>query len=200
MDGYAFIEGLVKSFTTMIGALAWPAGIFGIVWLFRKKLNELLPLLILKHKDWQVSFGLDKAEEEAEKLPPVPAEAEGQLSLQEETGLAMLAKLSPRAAIMDAWARVDIAVNNFAQAVKLSSSRTANSMIVKELSRNELIDSNTVKLLNELRQIRNTVVHSMSEPTETEALRYQVLAGQLVRQFEIATGAAKMPPPGPISQ
>jgi hypothetical protein len=32
------------------------------------------------------------------------------------------------------------------------------------------------------------------------SLRYQELAYRLIRQFDIATGAAKMPPPGPIPQ
>jgi hypothetical protein len=172
MDGYAFTVELVKAIASMIAAFAWPAGIFLIVWLFRSKLNELLPLLILKHKDWQISFGLDKAEEEARKLPPARAEPEAQQSSQEKTRLEQLAILSPRAAIMEARARVEEAVNQFAEAVSLSTSRMPYSTVVKELGRHELIDRNTVALLNELRQIGNAAAHNMSEPTKDEALRY----------------------------
>jgi CRISPR/Cas system Type II protein with McrA/HNH and RuvC-like nuclease domain len=75
-----------------------------------------------------------------------------------------------------------------------------HTTVVKELDQNQFIDRNTVALLNELRQIGNAVAHSMNDPTEHEALRYQTLAEQLIRQFNIATGAAKMPPPGPIPQ
>jgi hypothetical protein len=71
----------------MIGALGSPVAIFGVVWLFRRKLNELLPLLILKHKDWQISFGLDKAEEEAKKLLPAPPVAEGEPGADEKKRL-----------------------------------------------------------------------------------------------------------------
>ena len=38
MDGYALIDGLFKSFATMIGAVAWPVAYFGVAWLFRNKL------------------------------------------------------------------------------------------------------------------------------------------------------------------
>jgi uncharacterized protein YutE (UPF0331/DUF86 family) len=198
MDGYAFTVELVKAIASMIAAFAWPTSIFLIVWLFRGKLNELLPQLILKHKDWQISFGLAKAEEEAKKLPAASTDPKAQPTLQEKMHLEQLAIQSPRAAILAAGANVDKAVNQFAEAVGLSKSQTPSTTVLSELGRHELIDRNTVALLNELRQIRNAAAHNISEPTVGEAQRFQVLATQLIRQFDIATGAAKMPPPGPI--
>jgi hypothetical protein len=59
---------------SLIAAFAWPAAVLFIFWLFRQKLVELLPLLILKYKDWQISFGLDKAEADAKKLPSPPVD------------------------------------------------------------------------------------------------------------------------------
>jgi hypothetical protein len=199
MDGYRLTAEIVKAITGMIAAFAWPGAIFLIFWLFRRKLIELLPLLILKYKDWQISFGLDKAEEEAKNLPPTPA---GEMIEPDEAQNRVkrnLAKLAPRGAIMQARADLEAAVNRFAEAVKLSTGRRPLSTTVNELHRNELIDRSTVNLLNDLRQLGNAAAHNISEPTEEDALRYQELATRLIRQFDIATGAAQMPPPGPIT-
>ena len=68
MDGYQFIAAILQS----VVSLAWPAAIFGSVWLFRDKLRTLLPLLRMKYKDLDVSFRLDEAEKEAAKIPPTP--------------------------------------------------------------------------------------------------------------------------------
>src|SRR5262249_4333953 len=114
MDGFAFIDGLFKSLTTMIGSLAWPAAIFGIVWLFRRKLNELLPLLMLKHKDWEMSFKRELAEVEKElgDLPkPEPTDKRAEKEKQFET----LVKISPRGAILDAYFEIEKAVREYAR-------------------------------------------------------------------------------------
>src|SRR5262245_36589450 len=42
----------------MIAAFAWPGGIVCVALLFRKKLTELLPLLIVKQRELQISFGI----------------------------------------------------------------------------------------------------------------------------------------------
>jgi hypothetical protein len=39
---------------------------------FREKLAELLPRFRVKHKEWEASFRLDKAEAEAASLPDLP--------------------------------------------------------------------------------------------------------------------------------
>src|SRR5437879_4886551 len=61
MDGYQFVASLVQS----IASLGWPIAIVLAVWLFRDQLIKLLPLLRVKHKDWEASFRLEEAEREA---------------------------------------------------------------------------------------------------------------------------------------
>jgi hypothetical protein len=197
VDNYSFIVEMTKAISSMIAAFAWPASIILIAFVFRKKLIELLPLLTVKHKDFQISFGLDKAEEEARKILPPPIQTEVAPSIQEKVRLEQLARLAPRAAIMEARANVEEAVNEFAEAVSISAEKPY-SKLIKELNEGQLIDQNTVRLLNEVRQIGSAAAHNMTEPTEEEAVRYQALAEQLIRHFKIATGAARMPPPEPI--
>ncbi len=198
MNGYAFTAELIKAIAGTIAAFAWPGAIVIIFWFFRKKLIELLPLVILKYKDFQISFGLDKAEEEAKRIPvPIGAETV-EPSGEEKSASEALAKVAPRAAIMRARADVEEAVNKFAEVVGVSGGKAPYYAIVKGLQRNEVIDQNTVNLLNDLRNIGNAAAHNINEPTEEDALRYQQLAYRLIRQFNIASGAARMPPPGPI--
>lgn len=196
MNGYGLAAEIIKA----IASLGWPVAFVVAIWLFRKRLNELLPLLIFKYRDWQISFGLDKAEEDVKRIPTLPeAELLPVPDVEEKSRLETLAKIAPRAAIMQARADIEKAVNQFAEAIGLAKDTMAYSKTVSELRRNELIDKNTVELLNELRQIGNAAAHNLNEPTERDALRYQELAYRLIRQFEIATGAANMPPPGPIA-
>jgi hypothetical protein len=54
------------------------------------------------------------------------------------------------------------------------------------------------KLQDDLRAIGNAAAHNQSDPTEEDALRYQELAGLLIKQFNILSGAAQMPPPEAI--
>jgi uncharacterized protein YutE (UPF0331/DUF86 family) len=100
---------------------------------------------------------------------------------------------------MLAGREVDEAVNDFSEAIGISTNAIRSfDQRSSEMRRHQLIDENTARLLNDLRQIRNDVVRNINEPTIDEALRYQELAGRLVRQFKIATGAARMPGGGPV--
>src|SRR5438270_2509576 len=106
MNGYALAAEIIKA----IASLAWPAAFVAAVWLFREKLIELLPNLRVKHKDWEVSFRLNEAEKEARSLPPVAPEA---LPTPEETSrFDQIAKVSPRAAILEYRAQLEQVVRD----------------------------------------------------------------------------------------
>ena len=92
------------------------------------------------------------------------------------------------------------AVRSFAQAIgmRTSSSYVNYASLIRNLRQNELIDANTSALLDDLRAIGNAAAHNQSDPTEQDALRFRDMAERLIWQLEIGTGAAKMPPPGPI--
>ena len=196
MDRFQFIASLLQSLVS----LAWPIALFGCVWLFRDRLTELLPLLRLKHKDWEVSFWLDRAEREAAKLAPPVDSGDPEQTLEEKSRFKEIAGISPRAAIQLMRGNLEEAVRAFGQAVGISniSPYMNYASLVRELRRNDLIDANTSALLEDLRAIGNAAAHNQSNPSEQEALRFGDLAEKLIRQFGIGTGAALMPPPGLI--
>ncbi len=196
MNTYQFIAAMFQS----VVSLAWPAAIFGCVWIFRERLAELLPLLRLKHKDWEVSFWLDRAEKEAAKIAPQVNSAAVESTPEEKSRFKEIAGISPRAAIQLMRGNLEEAVRSFGQAVGISniSPYMNYASLVRELRKNELMDASTSALLEDLRAIGNAAAHNQTNPTEQEALRFGELAEKLIRQFEIGTGAALMPPPGPI--
>jgi Domain of unknown function (DUF4145) len=196
MNGYGLTAAIVQS----IASLAWPAAVLAGLWIYRDSLVRLLPLLTVKHKDWEASFRWERAEEEAAKLPEPPATAETRPTPEEKSRFEQIARLSPRGAILEVRANLEEAVRSFAQAVGVPniSPYVSYAGLVRTLRENELIDQNTSALLDDLRAIGNAAAHNQSHPTEDDALRFQSLAGRLIGQLEISTGAAQMPPPGPI--
>jgi hypothetical protein len=190
MDGYQFIATLFQS----VASLAWPVAALSAVYVFRKELRGLLPQLRVKHKDWEASFSrLDQAEREAARLPEA---AEQPPPTPEETSkFEQIAEVSPRAAILELRAELEEAVKSFAEAVGMLKGGAPRGLLAltRELRKNELIDSATSALLDDLRVIGNTAAHNAdSTITKEDAIRFRNLAERIVGQFSIATGAAIM--------
>jgi len=96
MDWLQFFSSVIQS----LASLAWPLAIVVCVLLFREKLLDLLPGLRLKHKDLEISFRLDKAEQEARQLP-APENQVPNPTPEETQRFEQIAQVSPRAAILE---------------------------------------------------------------------------------------------------
>lgn len=141
-------------------SLAWPAALVMCVWLFRQQLSTLLPNLRLKHGDWEISFRLDEAARAVQKLgapaknglPPTP---------EEKQRFEEIAKLSPRAAILEMRANLEEAVKRFFDAAGMKSPKAYINFgsLVRALRQNQLIDSTTSALIDDLRVVGNTTAH-----------------------------------------
>lgn len=195
MNGYQFVASIVQS----IVALAWPLAVIVCVWLFRAQLAALLPSLRVKHRDWEIAFRLSEAENEAANLAAGTDASEAPPTPEEKSRFQQIAKLAPRAAILEMRATLEEAVRSFARAVGMADANPYGyASLVRTLRKNDLIDARTSALLDDLRVIGNSAVHNQSDPTEQDALRFGELAERLISQLEIGASAAKMPPPGPI--
>jgi Domain of unknown function (DUF4145) len=188
MNGYGLIASIIQS----IASLAWPAAFVIAVWLFREKIGKLLPLIYVKHKDWEASFRLDKAEEEAAALPPAAHPTPEAIPTQEETErFNQLAKISPRGAIVELRAELDDAVRNAASRHGVDKSSTGTTMVgaIRQLRNLQVIDTHTAAILDDLRNVGNTAVHSTSTNfTEADALRYRKLANEVTVRLNARQG------------
>jgi len=183
MDGYQFIAAMFQSLVS----LAWPVALITCVWLFREKLRSLLPLLRMKYKDFDVSFRLDQAEKEAALMPAPPASPESEPTPEESSRFERVAENSPRAAILEKRAELELVVRTAAEPYVSSSiakswKTLALSSAIRALRQQGIIDEKTSALLDDLRVIGNRAAQSAdgTEFSKDEALRFAKLTDNVI--------------------
>ncbi len=181
------LYGLIASIVQSIASLGWPAAFAFAVWTFRGRLSELLPLLHVKHKDWEASFRLDKAEEEAAQLQLPAPTYESKPTAEEKSRFEQIADLSPRAAILERRREIEEAVLCFAASHGIDVSKTSLLHATRMLRNLELIDTNTSALLDDLRALGNAAAHASgdTEFSKADALRFGALAESVIARLTI---------------
>lgn len=155
MDTSALIASIVES-------LAWPIAIIVLVLILRGPIARLIPLIEkLKYKDVEIEFGRKlaaaKAEAEVSDIADSSdAEPEHEYEIEE------LAKVSPRAAVSEAWRWVEMASLSTAERVlgKRPTNYIAAFRAIRRLEREEHISVPVYRLMRELRELRNKAVHA----------------------------------------
>jgi hypothetical protein len=183
MDAYQLVASIVQS----VASTVWPVAIFGSVFLFRRHLIALLPLLRLKHRDLEISFRLDRAEGEAAALPTPPAIQEALPTPEERSGFEQIADASPRAAILEVRAEIEEAVRSFARSRGVPVQGFQSLLGLTRILRSSgAIDSNISSLLDDLRVVGNNAAHDPGTMvSRAEALRYRALADQIIAQLQV---------------
>lgn len=183
MDGYQFIAAIFQSLIS----LAWPAALVACVWLFRERLNTLLPLLRMKYKDFDMSFRLEQAEKEAAQIPPSPPSPDLEPTPEEKTRFEQLAEISPRSAIIEIRGELEEALKNVLQRQGRFLDRPITMMAGTRILRGEkLIDATTSALLDDLRAIGNEASHNRErEFTKDDAMRIKKLADQAIQRLSL---------------
>jgi hypothetical protein len=197
VDWLAFIASVIGSLVK----LAWPAALFGAVWIFRDKIGELLPLLRFKYKDFDVSFRFKEAEREASELPELE-NGQAPQTPEEKSKFERLAEISPRAAILESRAEMEATLKDLvdSKSVAHATSAISRPMALGQLIRlarsEKIIDPQTSALLDDLRVIANKAAHdTVAVFTSDEALRFRDLASKANNQI-LATKWHEPLPPG----
>lgn len=178
MNGYDLTASLYASTVK----LAWPAVAAFAIWIFRKNLKKLLPFLHLKHGETEIDFRLDKAEKEADLLPPDkgPAPTPEEIDRFEE-----VARLSPRAAMLELRATVETALRSAAERLDIADAgRLSFPFLMRRLRAEKLLDPHTSALLDDLRVVGNRAAHDETlELSTDEVLRFKRLSDKVVSQL-----------------
>lgn len=154
MDTLTFVSEIIKVVT-------WPITVLIIFITLRKPLAHLFMLLDkMKYKDFELEFGneIRELKEEAKKELP-----KRQLGSREKSHLSELAKISPRAAILEAWLIVeDAAIGAFDKhKIKLTSAdKTSPIRLAQRLAENKILDEQKQQIFNKLRNLRNASAHA----------------------------------------
>nr|VFJ45418.1 MAG: hypothetical protein BECKDK2373C_GA0170839_101112 [Candidatus Kentron sp. DK] len=178
--------------SSLISALVWPVAVLAIALVLREPLKGLVPLLHrMKYKDFEMEFGRRLAEvrEEAGVENEISTEA---APTPEEIRIIELAKVSPRAAVTEAWRWVELASLDAAKLLpgEHFQNKTLTFQAIRKLEQSERIDRGAVLLLRDLRGLRNDAVHSPEFAVSSKAaLEYAQMARQLVGYLQGVSGA-----------
>jgi len=181
VDALTFIASIVH-------ALVWPVFLIVVVMLLRKPLTTLIPLLTkLKYKEFEIEFGKQIAEIKEEAATELPAPArEGLTEPRLLSGKAVeLLRVSPRAAIIEAWREVELAAANALVRNKAFAAvqpyNATPLRLAKWLQAYHLLEPPKAGIFHDLRALRNQAAHAPDFAISEEVARQYIdLATRLV--------------------
>lgn len=188
----------------IIEALAWPGVALIALFVLRGPIADLIPMLQrLKYKDLELEFerDLDKLREEARDarskttLPPSDESVVADLDYY----LQQVRESSPRNAVIEAWLGLESSAVSTATHFKLmpEQARVTASSALKALVTAGVLSDNDMRIINELRLLRNKAVHELSASiSEYEAAKFleisrdvsDIIAGEAWQKFGGCSG------------
>ena len=177
MDGLTFTVGIVK-------ALAWPLAVVVIALLFRKQLIDLLATIKRgKFGSAEIEFerGVKTIEASASSTPATPPP---DATIKE-------AAFNPRAAVLEAWLRLEDQVIDLAMRRGLTNAtarRYAHGALVA-VKQSGLLSPASLRLLDKLQDLRNWAVHYPDFSPDPEAvITYMQSAAALGQELQALAG------------
>lgn len=173
MDALTFIVEMTK-------ALAWPVVAVVIILIVRRPLLAMLPLVRrLRYGSLELDFGRRVHELAAEVDKELPAVADEPLAER----LAQLARLSPRAAVLEAWLALEAAAAEASRREGLdltSRERRTPLLLGQALEQAGILDEQKLEIFHRLRNLRNAAAHASDfELDNQSAVEYGQLALRL---------------------
>lgn len=191
MDIWSFIASVISS-------LAWPGTVILCVILLRKPIAELIPLMRnLRFKDLEIDFGrrleeLGAEADEAElpSIPPPTTEPPAEVGAGEDywETIERLSEVSPRAAIAEAWRRVEWALDEYFRRLGQERPPSYQGMLRAFRTQGRPIPPAMI-LFQELRVLRNRAVHARDFDLGAQrAIEFAQLAERIVASLEAEQG------------
>lgn len=168
----------------MTKALAWPASATFAIYVLREPLIKLIPYLEeLKYKDFALKFGKSVSEIKENIKTEITQISETPKLLEEENALLRVAEISPRAAVMESWVKLQDTLLD----ISLDLGKIDNKENYRNHSRigHALLDAkvftkNDFKAFHQLRELRNKASHVPDFALNTrDTKEYVKLAMQL---------------------
>ena len=185
MDWLTFFSAGIKS-------LAWPVAVIVALFVLKRHLVDLLRALgnrleTAKGVGFELTFG--KGVDQVEEILPVPEAKEitGSIANHRIESVHELSQLPPSYIVSQAWLRLEQAIRDAVRIPVISPERRPRASIFDYLDfamRQELLFTNEVPAVQQLRVLRNQAAHS-ADPgiTMTDALRYHDIANGLIEKI-----------------
>jgi hypothetical protein len=177
MDTLTFIAAITK-------ALAWPAAAVAIALLFRRQFRDLLSR-IRKGKLWTAEFEFEREVAELVEAPSAPSSP----SMVAAESVPLIAN-NPRAAILEAWLKLEDAVIRLGKKNGLTSDLFQNpAQYVAALEKSGAITSFDASSFLNMRTLRNQAAHNLDlSPSAGAVTKYVQLAEALANRLTRAAG------------
>lgn len=153
---------LLEFIASLVDSLAWPGVVCLFLWIFQERIGSLLSRLVrFKHKETELEFseGIERLKrEEQPALRDAAEEAEPNEQYQE---LLNIAEISPRAAVMEAWIKVETSAAKAAVRAfpDLDEKLLRGPAQPLKLLENKVLDKSETNEIRELRHLRNIAAH-----------------------------------------
>jgi hypothetical protein len=184
----AFVASLVRS-------LAWPAGIIVVVIVLRQPIGAAFSRGVrrLRAGPVEVEFDQELAEvrEELSRSPELTATEPQVLSASLAEELARLTEVSPRSAVLEAFARIEARLAALLDSADGEPHRTAGGRALARRARDQgLISDETLTAVEGLSVLRNLAAHSPTDEIGAERARdYLALADAVLFALKAKPGS-----------
>jgi hypothetical protein len=170
--------GILEFISSILSALAWPIAVIFIVIILRRPLRHLLLRLeTLRGPGVEATFErqIEEAKDEVASAvagsPQVQRSEESRQERLEVDDLLQLADVSPRAAILEAWLRVESALAEAAAKLDLPPNmRRGTLLFIETLERQGVMSPEVGRAIRRLRNLRNVVVHTPTLDISRESI------------------------------
>jgi hypothetical protein len=196
---------ILEAFVELVKALVWPATILGILYMLRGAIDHLLRSINegrVKYKDLEVIINRDlvAARESVAQLPN--SENFNESPDEFDHPLVGIASISPRAAILEAWAQLEAigaaTLQKHIQKDELPRHLRSPVSFGEALRSRGLIPTPVITAIMKLRDIRNRTAHAIDyQPSFEDAKEFILLTLAVIADLENAQrteqGAAANP-------
>lgn len=182
MDGFTFTTEIVK-------AIAWPISVVILVFIVRKPIFDLIPLIKkFKYKALELEFS-----QEMQSLKVVAEDAfvehVGNKADNSKPSIALdLVSFSSRAAIIEAWIELEAAAIEVAGSFWNQDGKVVlrnYSKLGDYLHQSKVLDDKQLTIFNKLRELRNKSAHIETlNLSENDARAYIEMASNLTRHIK----------------
>lgn len=155
---------IMNFIAALVEAMAWPLAIFILLLLFRKPITELLARITkISHNGTTIDLGT---------LKDLPTETADSIEIDERAQNAILR--DPRAAIIEAWIRLEWAARDILQGLGVPGHPGSPAQVIRNLQDRQLLQGSLYELLSELRHVRNMAAHQLEMDIDEEYAREYV--------------------------
>lgn len=163
----------------ILNAVSWPVATVIGVWLFRKPIYDLIPLIRkLKYKEFEMEFSekVRELKKESEKALPTD-ESQSPGLVENKSKYFQLLDISPRSAVLEAWLELETAmVDNINRhgLVKHEGILRGHSRLGHVLLNENIINKAQFDLFHKLRDLRNRAAHAEEFELGREDAEYYI--------------------------